>query len=156
MKVRITSLAEFDRHDSEVRFVAMADGRAVSVSITTYALFIIGEALEMPRAEPLVTYAASGRNYGASLLNTPNSIPVSQHLSPNGLTAASNVHADRGRLASHIAVVAVFSGFWKKASGLSGLRCQFTKCTNFSSFSPPRRPSVDTPLTRLHARTAVS
>jgi hypothetical protein len=61
MKVRITSPGEYDRHDAEVRFVAVVDGRAVSVSITTYALFIIGEALEMPRAEPLVTYAASGR-----------------------------------------------------------------------------------------------
>jgi len=61
MKVRITSPGEYDRHDADVRFIAVVDGRAVSVSITTYALFIIGEALEMPRAEPLVTYAASGR-----------------------------------------------------------------------------------------------
>jgi hypothetical protein len=61
MRVRITSPGEFDRHDAEVRFVAVVDGRAVGVSITAYALFILGEALEMPRAEPLVTYAASGR-----------------------------------------------------------------------------------------------
>ena len=61
MNVRITSPGKYDRHEAEVRFIAVVDGRTVSVSITTYALFIIGEALEMPRAEPLVTYAASGR-----------------------------------------------------------------------------------------------
>lgn len=61
MKVKITNPGDFDRHDAEVRFIAVVDGRTVRVSITTYALFIIGEALEMPRAEPLITYAASGR-----------------------------------------------------------------------------------------------
>jgi len=61
MKIRVTSPGEYDRHEAEVRFIALVDGRSVSISITTYALFIIGEALEMPRAEPLIMYAASGR-----------------------------------------------------------------------------------------------
>lgn len=61
MKVRITSPGEYDRHDAELRFIASVDGRDINVSITAYALFVISEALEMPRAEPLVTYAASGR-----------------------------------------------------------------------------------------------
>lgn len=60
-KVRITSPGEYDRHDAEVRFVAVVDGRTVNVSITSYALFIVSEALGMSRSEPLVTYAASGR-----------------------------------------------------------------------------------------------
>jgi hypothetical protein len=61
MKVRIICPGEYDRYDEEVRFVADVGGRPASITISTYALFIIGEALEMPRAEPLVKYAASGR-----------------------------------------------------------------------------------------------
>ena len=61
MKVRITSQGEFDRHDAEIRFVATADGRTVHITITTYALFIIGEALGMAPGDPRSIYAASGR-----------------------------------------------------------------------------------------------
>src|SRR5687767_5252043 len=43
MKVSITSPGEFDRHEGEVRFLAAVNGESVSVSITAYALFIIGE-----------------------------------------------------------------------------------------------------------------
>ena len=41
--------------------------------------------------------------------------------SPNGLTSASNVQAERGCRASHSAVAAMSSGFRKKLSGLSGM-----------------------------------
>ena len=70
MKVRITAPGEYDRQDAEVRFVATVDGRAISVSVTNYALFIIGEALEMERADPLTTYAAGGRLLEAVLGNS--------------------------------------------------------------------------------------
>lgn len=61
MKVRIISQGEYDRHEAEVRFTATADGRSVGVTVTSYALFIIREALDMPPADPLIIYAASGR-----------------------------------------------------------------------------------------------
>jgi hypothetical protein len=61
LKVRIVSTGEYDRHEDEVRFIVDVGNGRVSVTITTYALFIIGEALCMPRSEPLTIYAASGQ-----------------------------------------------------------------------------------------------
>lgn len=61
MKVRVISVGEYDRHESEVRFIAEIDTIPVSVTITAHALFVIGEALGMSPSEPLVIYSASGR-----------------------------------------------------------------------------------------------
>ncbi|MDP3907464.1 hypothetical protein [Novosphingobium sp.] len=60
MKVAINTPGQHDRHESEVRFVASVDGKPLSVTITDYALFIVGEALGLPPSEPLVIYAAGG------------------------------------------------------------------------------------------------
>ncbi|MXP44856.1 hypothetical protein [Allopontixanthobacter sediminis] len=61
MNVRIVSPGNFDRHEAQVRFVATVDKRPVHITITTYAIIIIGEALGMASGDRLVTYAASGR-----------------------------------------------------------------------------------------------
>jgi hypothetical protein len=61
LKVRIVSPGEYDRHDDEVRFIVDVGSKRISVTITAYALFVIGEALGMPRSEPLTIYAASGQ-----------------------------------------------------------------------------------------------
>ena len=60
MKIIMNNPAEYDRHESEIRFVAIANGENINVTVTDGALFIIREALGMPYADPLVTYAAGG------------------------------------------------------------------------------------------------
>ena len=74
MKVRIVSPGEYDRHDDEVRFIVDVGSERVSVTITTYALFIIGEALGMPRSEPLTVYAASGQLLNLVVANVIESV----------------------------------------------------------------------------------
>jgi hypothetical protein len=60
MKIKITSTAEHDRHEAEVRFVANVDGTQTSITLTDHALFLISEALAISSHDPLVIYAASG------------------------------------------------------------------------------------------------
>jgi hypothetical protein len=78
MKIRITSPADYDRHDAELRFVATINGRAASVTITRYALGIAGEALEALPADPLVAYAASGRLLEAVLADIVSAVGAEQ------------------------------------------------------------------------------
>ena len=88
MRIKITSPGEYDRHEDEVRFSAQADGRFIDVKITTYALFIIREALEMPAAEPLTIYAASGRLLEAVVKNV---VQTTGELSPTYLVTHNDV-----------------------------------------------------------------
>ena len=60
MKVRLVSPAEFDRHESEIRFFASADGRKISVTVTLSGLSIVRQALTIQSSNPLTIYAAGG------------------------------------------------------------------------------------------------
>src|SRR6185503_4441535 len=81
------------------------------------------------------------------------------HFSPNGLTSASKVQAERGCLASHNAVAAMSSGLRKKVSGLSGIdrrvrgRSTIASITTKATWMPagPRLRAIDSARLRWAA-----
>jgi len=60
MTVRITSPAEYDRHEAEIRFVAHINGAPKSVTMTESALFIACEARGVVRSDPIADFAVVG------------------------------------------------------------------------------------------------
>ena len=58
--VRITSPAEYDRHEAEIRFRIKVGNANPSVSVTERALYVACESFGISESEPLVAYAIVG------------------------------------------------------------------------------------------------
>ena len=60
MQIRIDGPGVYDRHENELGFVAVVDGKPISIKLILGALLVIREALGLATSDPIIVYATSG------------------------------------------------------------------------------------------------